>query len=169
MTGPVQRLRARSRAWAARLLGDRLQRGQSVVELAIFLPLLLFFSLVCIQFAIIFIAYMNVLSVTRDAARWVAVHPHVIDSSTIATIKAANRLPPGLTAANLTLNISPACSSLTNGKCTGRDPGTQIYARSTYVITSHLFLPATLGWGSWTLAIPQTLPQYTVYMQVEPN
>jgi hypothetical protein len=163
----VQRLRDLARKRAARLRGGGRQRGQSVLELAIFLPLILVFSLVCIQFAVLFIAYVNVLNVTRDAARWVAVHPHVIDSSTVTTVK--SRLPSGITGANLTIAFSPACSALSSGKCTGRDPGVQISATSTYTITSHLFLPTTLGWGSWTIPIPQTLPAYTIYMQVEPN
>jgi hypothetical protein len=167
MTGMAGRLRDLARARAARLRGGRMQRGQSVLEMAIFMPLILVFGLVCIQFAIIFIAYINVLNVTRDAARWVAVHPHVIDPSTVTTVK--NRLPAGLTGANLTIAFTPACASLSSGKCTGRDPGVQISATSTYTITSHLFLPTTLGWGSWTITIPQTLPTYTIYMQVEPN
>jgi len=167
MTGMVQRLRDLARRRAARLRDDRGQRGQSVVELAIFLPLILVFGLVCIQFAVVFMAYINVLNVTRDAARWVSVHPHVIDSSTVTTV--TGRLPAGLTAANLTLAFNPPCASLTNGKCTGRDAGTQISATSTYTIGSHLFLPSTVGWGSWRMSIPQTLPSYTIYMQVEPS
>lgn len=164
----VRRLRDLARARAARLCGRR-QRGQSVLEMAIFLPLILVFGLVCIQFAVIFIAYINVLNVTRDAARWVAVHPHVIDSSTVSTIKDVSRLPPGLTASALTLTFSPTCTALASGKCTGRDPGVQISATSTYTITQHLFLPSSFGWGTWRIAIPTTLPAYTIYMQVEPN
>jgi hypothetical protein len=97
----------------------------------------------------------------------VAVHPHVIDSSTVTTVK--GRLPVGLTGSNLTITFSPACTALSSGKCTGRDSGVQISATSTYTITSHLFLPTSLGWGSWVVAIPQTLPSYTIYMQVEPS
>jgi hypothetical protein len=165
----LQRLRIWARNRAARLRGGKVQRGQSVLELAIFLPLLLVFTMACIQFAIVFIAYMNVLSVTRDAARWVAVHPHVVDSSTIATVTASTRLPPGLKAANLTLSFSPTCTSLTNGKCSNRDAGTTIYASSVYTLTGHMFLPTTYGWGSWRITLPTALPEYRVYMQVEPS
>jgi Flp pilus assembly protein TadG len=168
MTGMVRRLRDQARARAAQVLGGS-QRGQSVLELAIFLPLILVFGLVCIQFAVIFIAYINVLNVTRDAARWVAVHPHVTDSSTVSTIKTASRLPPGITASALTITFSPTCTTLASGKCIGRDAGVQISATSTYTITQHLFLPSSFGWGSWRIAIPQTLPAYTINMQVEPN
>jgi hypothetical protein len=167
MTDPIWRLRALARERARRLPGGRVQRGQSVLEMAIFLPLILVFSLACIQFAVIFIAYINVLNVTRDAARWVSVHPHVIDTTTVTTVK--GRLPSGITGANLTITFSPACTSLTNGQCPGRASGTQIAVTSTYVITPHLFLPATFGWGSWVVTLPTTLPSYTIYMQVEPN
>ena len=174
MTGTVGRLRDLARARAARLRGGGKQRGQSVLELAIFLPLILVFGLVCIQFAVVFIAYVNVLNVTRDAARWVAVHPHVTDTDTVNTIKGTlpggiSRLPPGLTGANLTITFAPTCTTLASGKCTGRDPGTDIAATSTYTLTPHLFLPTSFGWGTWRIAIPQTLPAYTLHMQVEPN
>jgi Flp pilus assembly protein TadG len=176
MTTMLQRLRLQARVRARRLRGNTGQRGQSVVELAIFMPLILVFSLACIQFAVLFIAYVNVLNVTRDAARWVAIHPHVVDGTqsdtsssgtTIGLIK--SRLPAGLTSSNLNLTFTPACASLTSGKCSGRDAGVQISATSTYTITSLLFLPSTFGWGSWQVAVPQTLPSYTIYMQVEPN
>jgi hypothetical protein len=163
----MRRLRENARRRAGRVLGRRSQRAQSVLELALFMPLILVFSLACIQFAIVFIAYINVLNVTRDAARWVSVHPHVTDSSTVTTVK--SRLPSTLTAANLSIAFSPACASLTGGKCSGRDAGVQISTTSTYTITPHLFLPTTFGWGSWQVAIPQTLPSYTIYMQVEPS
>ena len=157
------RLRTRRLAGLAR----RKQRGQTVLELAVFLPLLLVFGLACIQFAVIFAAYMNVIQVTRDATRWVAVHPHVIDSTTEASIR--SRLPAGVSSGALTLVFSPACTALSSGKCTARTSGAQISVTSTYNITSHLFLPSSLGWGTLTVAIPTTLPAYTIYMQVEPN
>ena len=137
------------------------------MELALFLPLILVFGLACIQFAVIFMAFVNVQNVTRDGARWVSVHPHVIDSDTIATVK--GRLPAALKSSALTIAITPACGSLSSGKCIGRDPGTQISVASTYDISSHLFLPSSFGWGTMTVAIPTLVPTYTIYMQVEPN
>ena len=143
------------------------QRGAALIELAIFLPMILIFGLACIQFAVIFSAYMNVIQVTRDATRWVAVHPNVIDSSTESTIR--SRLPAGVSSGALTFAFSPVCTALSSGKCTARPSGTTISVTSTYNITSHLFLPSSLGWGTMTVAIPTTLPAYTIYMQVEPS
>ena len=155
--------------------GTRANKGQTLLELAVFLPLILVFGLACIQFAVIFMAYMNVVQVTRDAARLVAVHPHVLDGNangsdagtTNALIK--SRLPAGLTSSALTLTYTPTCTTLTSGKCASRTSGSQISVRSTYTITSHLFVPSTLGWGTLSVTIPTTLPTYDVVMQVEPS
>lgn len=129
-------------------------------------PLLTFFALACVQFAILFNAYVNVVNATRDAARWITVHPHEIDSDMNTRIR--NRRPPALVANNLTLTFSPACSSLSSGKCTGRDAGANITVTASYVITPHLFLPATFGFGNWVINVPTTLPTYSLTMQVEP-
>ncbi len=148
-------------------LAQRNQGGQTLLELAVFLPLILIFGLACLQFAVIFTAYMNVIQVTRDATRWVAVHPHVIDSSTEATIR--SRLPAGVTSGALTLAFSPTCTALVSGKCAARTSGAQISVTSTYNISSLIFVPTSLGWGTLTVAIPTTLPAYTIFMQVEPS
>jgi hypothetical protein len=166
-----QRLRRRARTLVPARW--RSERGQSVLEMAIFMPLLLIFGLACLQFAVIFIAYINVANVTRDAARWVSVHPHVIDGNaatagtTIYTVM--QRLPAGLTAGSLTLAISPTCTALSSGKCAGRDTGARLQVSSTYTITQHLFLPSNFGWGSMAITIPSTLPTYTINIQAEPN
>ena len=156
----------RTRAGGRRPQGWRSLKGAALMEMAVFLPLMLVFGLVCIQFAIIFTAYLNMVNVTRDAARWVAIHPHVVDSSTVTTVK--GRLPAGMTGGNLTITFSPACSALSSGLCTNRPTGTQISATSTYNITPLLFLPSTFGFGSIVVTIPTTLPTYTIFMQVEP-
>jgi hypothetical protein len=137
------------------------------MEMAVFLPLILVFGLACMQFAIIFTAYLNMVNVTRDAARWVTIHPHVIDSATVTTVK--SRLPAGMTGANLTMTMAPTCAALTSGKCAGRTTGAQISVTSTYNITSLVFLPSSFGFGSIVVAIPTTLPTYSIFMQVEPS
>jgi Flp pilus assembly protein TadG len=153
----------------ARRRSGRLARGQSLVELAVCLPLILVFGLACIQFAIIFTAYLNVMNTTRDAARWVSVHPHVVDTgtgSTDATIR--SRLPAGISSAALTMTFTPACSSLTSGRCASRPNGATITVASTYNISSHLFLPTSFGFSGMVVQIPTTLPVYSINMQVEP-
>jgi hypothetical protein len=141
------------------------------VELCVFMPLLLIFGLACIQCAILFTAYMNVMQVTRDATRWVAVHPHVVDccasGSTDYLIR--TRLPTGVSSGALSMAFSPPCTTLVSGKCTARTTGTSISVTSTYVITSHVFLPTSFGFGSLTVAIPTAFTPYQITMQVEPS
>jgi Flp pilus assembly protein TadG len=144
----------------------RPQRGQSLIEVAVFMPLIALFGLACIQFAVLFIAYINVMNTTRDAARWIAVHPHVIDTTNLNLVR--SRLPASISSAALTMTVTPACTALTSGRCATRPTGTQISVASTYNITGHLFLPTSFGYGSMVIAIPTTLPTYTIFMQVEP-
>ena len=168
-TGPARVRWTRARAsWRPGLA--RRTRGQALVAMALLMPVLLFFGLACIQFAIIFKTYIDVQNVTRDAARWVSVHPQVLDSTNDATIRA--RLPSGIKTARLTTAYSPQCTTVSGGKCTAaatRNTGDPISVTSTYNITDILFLPSTLGWGSWAISIPTLLPSYTITMQVEPS
>ena len=145
----------------------RTQRGQSLVEVAVFLPLIAFFGLACVQFAVLFIAYVNVMNTTRDAARWIGVHPHVIDTTNLNLVR--SRLPASISSAALTMVVTPACTALASGKCANRPNGAQISVASTYAITQHLFLPTSFGYGSMVVTVPTTLPTYTIVMQVEPN
>jgi hypothetical protein len=138
-----------------------------MVELAIFMPLIAFFGLACVQFAVVFIAYVNVMNTTRDAARWIAVHAHATDADNLALVR--SRLPAAISSASLTMVVQPACTSLSSGKCTNRPVGTQIYVDSTYTITTHLFLPTSFGYGSMIIRMPTSLPAYRIYMQVEPT
>lgn len=145
----------------------RSQRGQSLVELAVFMPLVGFFGLACVQFAVLFIAYINVMNTTRDAARWIAVHPHATDTTNLTLVR--NRLPQSISSAALTMVVTPACTSLTSGKCSNRTTGAQLSVASTYNIAQHLFLPTSFGYGSMVITVPTTLPTYTIFMQVEPS
>jgi Flp pilus assembly protein TadG len=161
-------------AEAPKRLGARRSRGQSLVELALVMPVLLFFGLGCVQFALLFRTYDDMVQVTRDAARWVAVHPQVADGgtgvndgTTLGTVR--GRLPSGISTSRLTMSINPACAATSGGVCTGRTTGASIAVTSSYNITDVLFLPTTLGWGSWSISIPATLPSYTITMQVEPS
>ena len=105
-----------------------------------------------------------------------SVHPQVIDGdkntagTTLYTIY--SRLPAGLNTNRLTIAISPTCTHVGSGKCdtpTTRTAGANIAVTSTYDISDILILPSIVGWGSWRIAIPQSLPSYTITMQVEPT
>src|SRR5690348_8020125 len=94
------------------------QKGQALVEWTLVLPIFLLFTLACLQFTIIWWAYISVTNVTRDGMRWLAVHPHTTDTTFVTMMN--TRLPSNLSSANLTLVTSPTCASLTNGYCTSR-------------------------------------------------
>ena len=137
MTGQLTRVYSlvSGRRWRPfrRSQRGRSQRGQSLVEMALFLPLVAFFGLACVQFAVLFVAYINVMNTTRDAARWIAVHPHATDATNLALVR--GRLPASISSAALTMVVTPACSSLTSGKCATRSTGAQLSVASTYNIS----------------------------------
>ena len=112
--------------------------------LALFLPLILVFGLACIQFAVIFMAFVNVQNVTRDGARWVSVHPHVIDSDTIATVK--GRLPAQAQGECADDRDRASLRIAFEREVRLGETGLTLVA-STYDISSHLFRPRALAGG----------------------
>jgi hypothetical protein len=135
--------------------------------MAIYLPITLAFSFVCLQLAMVFFAYLSVLNASRDVGRWLAVNPHTIDSVAEATIR--SRLPSGLNGAALDVDFSPSCVSLSNHQCVDRPVGARLAVTMNYDLASHLFLPTTFELGDLTVALPTRLPAYTLNMAVEPS
>jgi hypothetical protein len=139
----------------------RREDGQALVELALYLPIMLSFSLFCLQVALIFFAYLSVLNASRDVGRWLAVHPHTVDATAIATIR--SRLPTGLDSDALDIAISPTCTALSQNKCPNRPVGARIAITMTYDAAGHVILPI------FPIELPTTLPAYTMHMAVEPS
>ena len=150
-----------------RRLFRRRQRGQALVEWTLVLPIFLLFAMACLQFTVIWWAYISTTNVVRDGTRWLAVHPHTTDAA-FSTMMTTSRLPANVLAANLTLTPLPACAALVSGRCTARTTGVQLSVTATYNISSLLFLGSQFGWSPWTITIPSTLPAITMYMPVEP-
>ena len=143
------------------------QEGQSLVELALYLPFMAFFIFACFQFAVIFYDYLSVMNAARDIGRWLVVHPNTLDSAADAAIR--SRLPSNLDPAAMRVTVSPPCTSLSSGKCASRPVDAQLAVTFNYDVSSHMFLPRSFGVGSLTLNFPTNLPAYTLYMVVEPN
>ena len=143
------------------------RRGQSVVELALVLPLWAIFAFACFQFGIIFLTHISVMKSARDAGRWVAVHPHTLDATATSAVR--SRLPPNIQSANLSIAISPSCTVLTAGRCPNRSPGQQIALTFSYNYASLIFLPATFGFGDLVIRVPTAMPPYTIFMAAEPT
>ena len=144
------------------------ESGVAIVELALTLPLLLIFIMGCIQFAILYETYLSVMNTARDAGRWLAVHPHTLDSTTTSTINA--RLPSNLSAARLTTTYNPTCTAFdANGRCAGRPVDSQVQISFSYDASNVVFLPANFQLFGLAITFPTMLPTYTIYMKVEPS
>jgi Flp pilus assembly protein TadG len=144
------------------------EEGQSLVELALYLPMMTIFIFACFQFAVIFYDYLSVMNAARDIGRWLVVHPHTVDATSVAAIRA--RLPSNLDPASLTISVSPTCTALNaSGKCPSRPQDAQLAVTFNYDVRSHMFLPRVFGFGGLQVTFPTALPAYTLYMVVEPN
>lgn len=143
------------------------ERGQSLVELAMVLPVLLFFVLVSFQLAFVYYAYLSTINSGRDIARWLSAHADTTDAATTAAIKA--RLASGLDPNMLTVAVSPSCPALVQGECPNRSVGSRVALTLTYDASGALFLPTTWGIGDMSVTFPTRLPAYTMHLAVEPS
>jgi Flp pilus assembly protein TadG len=149
------------------MIRRRGERGQSLVELAMILPLFVFFLLACFQLAFVYYSYLSTINSARDISRWLSVHANTTDATAVAAIK--SRLPSGMDPSSLTVSISPSCSALVGGKCPGRSVGSQLALTLTYDASGALFLPVRWGTGAMSITFPTRLPPYTLYFAVEPG
>lgn len=142
--------------------------GAAAVEFIIIGPMLIFFTFVCLQFAVILFAYLSLLNTARDMTRWVTFSPNTIDSAAISAIQA--RIPSDMNPSKLSISISPACTVLVQNKCPNRATGQDIAVTVTYDISGLYFLPTTFNFmRNLSVQFPTTLPPYTMHMQAEPS
>ena len=149
---------------------DVKKRAQSLVELAMVLPIILMALLVCLQYGLLFFAHLSVMNAGRDAGRWVAVHPHNTDVVTEGRIK--DRLPANLDPNRLQIFFSPACTApdgTAGAECPNRQAGDVITTTLRYNASSLIFFPSRFGVGGpvGAVTIPENLPDYTVWTMAE--
>jgi len=97
------------------------QRGQSVVELSLILPMLLFIVLGTLDLGRLFISYDSVLNAAREGAFYAAYNPSLLPAGAVS--QAAAQDPGlGLTASNVTITCYSAvttsvknCSAVQSG------------------------------------------------------
>lgn len=97
------------------------QRGQSVVELALVLPMLLFIVLGTLDLGRLFVSYNSVLNAAHEGAFYAAYNPSLLPDG--AVTQAATQDPGlGLTASNVTITCysgvtttTKACSTVQAG------------------------------------------------------
>jgi hypothetical protein len=117
------------------------ERGQAMAELAIAGPVFLFLLVASLQLAIVVMHTYNVRQVTRETARWLALHPDTTDTAVTAQAIAL-RMPPMRSDAIERVTALPACPSLMTGRCpTGRAPGDVVTVELEYDLGDALFLP----------------------------
>ncbi len=122
------------------------QRGATLVEFALVLTLLLVLSLTMIQYGVIMNATVTLSHLSREGARYAAVHP-ATDSAILSYIQTAT---PGLVKfSDMTITITPTQGSAT------RVSGNPITVTITYNMQKKLFLPSTF------FGIPIFSPTYT--------
>jgi hypothetical protein len=147
-------------------------KAQALVELALIMPLLVGLIAVLFQFGILFVAYLSLVHETRDIGRFVAVHPDTIDGTCTTTAslwkQVCDDAPSVIDPNKVTPTFTPACASLSAGKCTARTSGIQMKISLSYNASSIIFLPTAFRLGPWlNVAIPTSLPAYDYYVMVE--
>jgi len=85
-------------------------RGQSIVELAILLPVLVMIMLGILQLGLVFNAYTMISNGAREGARTASV-----GGDDVAVLAATGNNTTSLDQANLTVNITPSAGSRTSG------------------------------------------------------
>jgi hypothetical protein len=157
------------------------RKAQSLVELAIILPLMVGIIAVLFQFGILFIAYLSLVHEMRDVGRWVSVHPDIIDGTSCASTNSLWALlcadaPSVVDPSRITLQVMPSADSvtrdctpaLTNNRCPKRTAGSELKLRLVYDASTIIFLPTRFRLGPWLdVAIKSSLPPYDYSVMVE--
>jgi len=130
------------------------QKGQALVEFALVLPLLLLLILLAVQFGFILNAYITLTHLSREGARYAAVHPQTDQAikDYMETIT-----PSQINTSDLTISVSPAEGD------SQRVAGGSISVTLNYNLQSKIFLPTSfLGFQ-----VPTTLPAVKAVMVIE--
>lgn len=141
--------------------------GQALVEFALTVPLFLFTMLVCLQLAIFVMMYFDVIQVTRETARWVAVYPNTTDTTVAARARELAR--PGMDAgAFVSVTVTPSCPTLDGGgRCPSRTPSEPVTVEIRYDVSHVVFLPTEFHLVGAVARIPAVLPAYRATVMVE--
>lgn len=128
------------------MLGRKQRRGTTLVEFALVVTLLLVLSLLIVQYGVIMNTTVTLSHLSREGARYAAVHPGT-DAAIRSYIQTAT---PGLIRYNdLTITVTPTEGS------SSRVSGNPISVTITYNMQRKLFLPSTF------FGIPIFSPNYS--------
>lgn len=141
--------------------------GTALVEFAMTAPAFVFTVVVACQIALFMGQQFNVMQVTRETARWLAINPHTTDTDALAQARGMAR--PGMLPTSFTsVTTEPACASLDgSGRCATRVNAEEISVRITYDIGHVLLTSGDIVVGSMRIGLPRTLPPYTAWAPIE--
>jgi Flp pilus assembly protein TadG len=163
------------------------QKGQSLVEFALALPLFALFVFVVIELSLVFVSYYSETRMARETARYLAINANSTDLQVAQHVQ-TNMLPglvpgtPSLTTAGnstqdtiyvvgqMTVTMSPCYKTgSTSGSCDHpqRQSGTTLHVQMSYNVANLLFLPTTFRLGGLSVGLPTQIPAYSVYVMVE--
>jgi len=166
--------------------------GQSIVEFAIALPLLMLVIFTTIQVSLIFVSYYSETVMARENARWLAIRATNTSDATFAAQVQATMLPGLLgdtpvrnnslsgptgvvyDVGQMRVTFTPCMSDATSPLVTtcshaNRKPGETLYVEMRYNVPPFLVAKTspTLRLGSLTVKLPTDLPPYRVSVMVE--
>ncbi len=127
--------------------------GQATVEFALLTPIILIFVLVTIQLGLVLNMYIGAQQLTRETARYTAVHPSYTDAAIHSYVQRIT--PATIGYSNLTYTIQPAYASRTSG--------TALTVTLSVNVANKIFLPDTF----FGLTMPTTLPSLRAVMIAE--
>lgn len=119
------------------------RRGAAIVEMAFVVIILLALTLGLIQWGIIFNASISITNLSREAARYAAVHPET--DAGIQTYVSSNP-PPGIRAQDLTVTVVPSEADPNR-----KTKGMPIRVIVRYNMARKLFLPARMFAAPYTI------------------
>jgi Flp pilus assembly protein TadG len=166
--------------------------GQSIVEFALALPLLMLVIFATIQVSLVFVSYYSETVMARENARWLAIRATSTSDFDFAT-QVKNSMLPGMLGGapvrNNTLSgptgvvydvgqmrvtFTPCMSDAGAGPVTtcshaSRKPGETLYVEMRYDVPPFLVAKTspTLRFGPLTVKLPTELPPYRVSVMVE--
>jgi hypothetical protein len=161
------------------------ERGQSIVEFAIALPLLMLFIFSVIQISLVLVTYYSETRMARETARWLAIRagtmtdlqvaqhvqdtmlPGLVGGSPTLVTTGTSSVDTVYTVGNMTVQFTPCLPS--SGVCqhTKRAPGATLSVQLTYNASHLFFLPTEFRIGSVVTRLPTSVPPYKVSVMVE--
>jgi hypothetical protein len=144
------------------------QRGQTLVEFALTSMVVVVMLFAVLQTSMIVVQQYGASQVGRQTARWLAVNMDTIDSAVVTQARTYATDLPFLGTTGMTgVTVSPSCTALSGGKCSGRSSGDAITVTITTSLTPVMFLPSSYGIAPYKINFPTSLPAiaYTVLLE----